>query len=325
MFDVLYVHSCIYPRKICLQLFLRLRRGGSLHLHNPLQSRQNFHSWDFSHSWYFSCYCLYTVTFLIGYQCILWYWSTHVHLCAGLLGGVNIKISIVLYLNSASFFWITIILVTVGDLAVSCALCNYLLLLFCDDGTDLPLFFLQNSDTCILRQWCGSSCASCTSRTVLCSHLFCPSSQWKFLPTLLGSLGDLYSLVSWYRFLVVPESYFLTFVADQCYFTRNLYICVTLCHFFSSLWLHTFFFVVFAFLVFSVPVHFLDLSGSFCYVFEISLLVYVEIKLISKFCTPCVSLFKKFGICVSPHIPYNFQISPGSLTSVVSWYLYGSW
>ena len=72
-------------------------------------------------------------------------------------------------------------------------------------------------------------------------------------------------------------------------------------------------------LVFSVPIFFFELAGHFCYVFDMRLLVYVNIKLIPNFWTPCVSLFQHFEHRMYPHIPYNPQITPGSSTSILSW------
>ena len=143
--------------QICLRLCIQIRRCGPIHLYHPLHSHQTLHSWDFYHSWDFSCHCFYTVTFLIGYHCIPWYWSTPLHPCDDWLYDADFTSSIVLYLHSASFYQITVLLVSRGDVTVTCDLCNYLQLLFHIDGMDLPLRFLQNSDTCIPRRWHISS------------------------------------------------------------------------------------------------------------------------------------------------------------------------
>ena len=135
---------------------------------------------------------------------------------------------------------------------------------------------------------------------------------------MLVSLSVLSYLVSWYHSIMVLESSLLTLVADWFYFTCCLYLGVTIRHFLSYSWIRTCFVVVFAQLGFAVPVSFLDLDGCFCYSFELPLIVYVDIKIISNFWTPCVSLFQTFGICVSPHIPYNTYITHGSLTSIES-------
>ena len=142
---------------------------------------------------------------------------------------------------------------------------------------------------------------------------------------MLVSLSVLSYLVSWYHSIMVLESSLLTLVADWFYFTCCLYLGVTIRHFLSYSWIRTCFVVVFAQLGFAVPVSFLDLDGCFCYSFELPLIVYVDIKIISNFWTPCVSLFQTFGICVYPHILYNLQITPESWTSIVSWYSDGSW
>ena len=124
---------------------------------------------------------------------------------------------------------------------------------------------------------------------------------------------------------MVPESSFLNPVADWCYFTCCLYLGVTICHFFSYLWIRTCFFMVFTFLFFAIPISFLDLDGCFYYFYELCLIFYVEIKIISIVWTPSISLFQTFGICVSPHIPYNPQTTPGTITSVVSCYFDGAY
>ena len=80
-------------------------------------------------------------------------------------------ISFVLYLHSEFFLRITLLLVSYSDVVVPCALCTYLLLVFSGDDADLPLCFLQNSSTCILRRWRVFSCASRTSPTVIYAHL----------------------------------------------------------------------------------------------------------------------------------------------------------
>ena len=137
--------------KICLWLCLRLIWGDTLRLHH------NSHSWDFSHSWDLSCHCFYTVTSLIGYHCIPWSWLTPVHSIDVQLDSTNVTIRIILYLHYMPFLLITLLLVSHSDVAVPCALCTSLLLVFCGNGTDLPLCCLHNSDTCILQIWCVSS------------------------------------------------------------------------------------------------------------------------------------------------------------------------
>ena len=189
---------------ICLWLCLQLFWGGPLHLHHPL------HYWDFSHSWDFSRHFFYTVTFLIGYHCINWYQSTPVHSCAGWIYGADVTIGIFIYLHSKLFLQTNLLLVSCGDLKVTCALYTSLILVFHGDGTYLPLCILNNSATCIPQRWHIFSCALCTSPTVLYA-------QCKLLRTLIRSLGVWYSIVSWYHLLVVPESSFLTLVADWCY------------------------------------------------------------------------------------------------------------
>ena len=199
-----------------------------------------------------------------------------------------------------------------------CAAFTTLLLVLHRDGTYIPLCILQNSATCIPRQWRGFSRALRTSPTVIHEHFCFARAQFKLLLTLVRSLDAQSSFVNGYHFLVIPETSFLSLVVDWCYFTCCLYLGVTICHFLSYLWIHTCFVVVFALLGFSVPTSFLDLDGCFCYLFELRLIVYVDIKIISNFWTPCVSLFQTFGICVSPHIPYNTYITHGSLASIES-------
>ena len=118
--------------RLCLWLCLWLRRGGPLRMHHPSHSHKTPHSWHFSHHWF------YTVASLIGYHCIRCSQSTAVQSCAGLLIGANVTIRFVLYLHSASFLQITLLLVTPQRCCSS-------------------LWFVHFSATCIPWQWRGSS------------------------------------------------------------------------------------------------------------------------------------------------------------------------
>ena len=129
--------------QICLQLCLWLCKGGPLHLHHPLKS------WYFSHSWYFSCIFFCTVTLLIGYHCIPWWQSTHY--------GNNITIGIIIYLHYTALLRTTLLLVSCDYVVVLCTLWTSLLLVFREDGTDLPLCCLHSSATCITHIWRGYS------------------------------------------------------------------------------------------------------------------------------------------------------------------------
>ena len=130
-------------------------------MHHPLNS------WDFSHSCELSRHCFYTVTSLVGYHCINWYQSTSVQSCAGRIYGADVNIGISLYLHSALFFQITVLLVYIGDFKVTCALYTSLIILFHRYGTYLPLSILNNSATCIPQRWRICSCVLCTSPTEL--------------------------------------------------------------------------------------------------------------------------------------------------------------
>ena len=83
-----------------------------------------------------------------------------------------------------------------GDITFTCYLCTYLIIVFCGDGADLPLCFLNNSATCIPRIWHGYSCSLPTYTTMIFAHLCCTHANCKWLPTLLGSLHILSFLVS---------------------------------------------------------------------------------------------------------------------------------
>ena len=95
---------------------------------------------------------------------------------------------------------------------------------------------------------------------------------------------------------MVPEYSILTLVVAWCYFTHLLYLDVTICHFFSSSWLHTLYSVVFAVQLFSVLIRLLDLGGSLCCVFKLRLLVYIRKKIISKFRIISKSLLRDLDI-----------------------------
>ena len=75
-----------------------------------------------------------------------------------------------------------------------CAAFTTLLLVLHRDGTYLPLCILQNSATCIPRQWRGFSRALRTSPTVIHEHFCFARAQFKLLLTLVRSL-DAYPLL----------------------------------------------------------------------------------------------------------------------------------
>ena len=148
--DCLYVLMCsawtlVWTREqICLQIYLWLLRGGPLHLHHPSKSHQMFYSWDFSHLWDFSRHYFYTVTSLIVYPCTPCYQLTPLQSCSSWLDDANVTIRIALYLHSALLSRITLLLVSRGNVAVTYALCNSILLVFRGDGADIPLCILHN-------------------------------------------------------------------------------------------------------------------------------------------------------------------------------------